>query len=97
MMRRFQVRSGRSVFPLYFGGGAKHTHIEIDDVVLLQELKGTEFPADLIKALGYECATVTQKTYNGVGAPSQVKVAIASPLPRSAFLVTNPPSNGTSR
>jgi exodeoxyribonuclease-3 len=29
------------------------------DVLLLQELKGTEFPADLFKKLGYESATVT--------------------------------------
>ena len=41
------------------------------DVVLLQELKGTEFPADLFKALGYESAAVTQKTYNGVAVLSR--------------------------
>src|ERR1700733_4372822 len=41
------------------------------DVVLLQELKGTEFPADVFKALGYESATVTQKTYNGVAVLSR--------------------------
>jgi exodeoxyribonuclease-3 len=41
------------------------------DVLLLQELKGTEFPTDLFKALGYESAAVTQKTYNGVAVLSR--------------------------
>ena len=36
------------------------------DVLLLQELKGTEFPAAVFKALGYESVAVTQKSYNGV-------------------------------
>lgn len=36
------------------------------DVLLMQELKGAEFPALLFKELGYESAAVTQKTYNGV-------------------------------
>src|SRR5881394_1852801 len=36
------------------------------DVLLLQELKGTEFPSEAFKSLGYESATVTQKAYNGV-------------------------------
>jgi exodeoxyribonuclease-3 len=36
------------------------------DVLLLQELKGTEFPATLFQELGYQSAAVTQKTYNGV-------------------------------
>jgi exodeoxyribonuclease-3 len=36
------------------------------DVLLLQELKGTEFPAAVFEALGYESAAVTQKSYNGV-------------------------------
>jgi exodeoxyribonuclease-3 len=36
------------------------------DVLLLQELKGTEFPATVFKELGYESVAVTQKTYNGV-------------------------------
>ena len=36
------------------------------DVLLLQELKGTEFPAPVFEELGYRCAAVTQKTYNGV-------------------------------
>ena len=36
------------------------------DVLLLQELKAAEFPAQLFKELGYASAAVTQKTYNGV-------------------------------
>ena len=36
------------------------------DVLLLQELKGTEFPALTFKELGYESVAVTQKSYNGV-------------------------------
>lgn len=36
------------------------------DILLMQELKGLEFPADTFAALGYESAAVTQKTYNGV-------------------------------
>jgi exodeoxyribonuclease III len=36
------------------------------DVLLLQGLKGTEFPADVFQKLGYENVAVTQKAYNGV-------------------------------
>ena len=36
------------------------------DVLLLQELKGTDFPAEPFNELGYECVAVTQKSYNGV-------------------------------
>ena len=36
------------------------------DILLLQELKGTDFPTDAFKALGYESVAVTQKSYNGV-------------------------------
>jgi exodeoxyribonuclease-3 len=31
------------------------------DVLLLQELKGTEFPSEVFKSLGYESLAVTQK------------------------------------
>ncbi|QNI30886.1 exodeoxyribonuclease III [Alloacidobacterium dinghuense] len=48
------------------------------DVLLLQELKGTEFPADQFRALGYESATVTQKTYNGVAVLSRHPLQIIS-------------------
>lgn len=36
------------------------------DVLLLQELKGTEFPTDVFSDLGYCTKAVTQKAYNGV-------------------------------
>ena len=36
------------------------------DVLLLQELKGTDFPADVFESVGYQSAAVTQKSYNGV-------------------------------
>jgi exonuclease III len=36
------------------------------DVLLLQELKAVEFPAELFQELGYTSAAVTQKTYNGL-------------------------------
>lgn len=36
------------------------------DVLLLQELKTTEFPSEAFSELGYHNAAVTQKTYNGV-------------------------------
>jgi exodeoxyribonuclease-3 len=36
------------------------------DVLLLQELKSTEFPAAEFQDLGYASAAVTQKAYNGV-------------------------------
>lgn len=48
------------------------------DVLLLQELKGTEFPADLFKDLGYESAAVTQKSYNGVAILSRMPLQIVS-------------------
>ena len=45
------------------------------DVVLLQELKGTEdkFPFLEIEALGYHCAVYGQPTYNGVAILSKEK------------------------
>lgn len=44
------------------------------DVLMMQELKGMEFPADIFKALGYECAFVPQKAYNGVAILSRHKI-----------------------
>lgn len=41
------------------------------DVLLLQELKATEFPSELFKDLGYASAAVTQKSYNGVATLSR--------------------------
>jgi exodeoxyribonuclease-3 len=48
------------------------------DVLLLQELKGMEFPAALFQELGYESAAVTQKTYNGVAILSRYPLEIVS-------------------
>ena len=41
------------------------------DVLLLQELKATEFPALVFQAMGYESVAVTQKSYNGVAVLSR--------------------------
>jgi exodeoxyribonuclease-3 len=41
------------------------------DVLLLQELKGTEFPFEAFKSLGYGSMAVTQKAYNGVATLSR--------------------------
>ncbi len=48
------------------------------DVLLLQELKGTEFPTDLFTQLGYESAAVTQKTYNGVAILSRHPIQVVT-------------------
>lgn len=48
------------------------------DILLLQELKGTEFPAAVFKELGYESAAVTQKTYNGVAVLSRHPLSIVT-------------------
>ena len=44
------------------------------DVLLLQELKGTEFPSEDFKSLGYESVAVTQKAYNGVAILSRHQI-----------------------
>src|ERR1700760_3696991 len=41
------------------------------DVLLLQELKATEFPNLVFDALGYQSVAVTQKSYNGVAVLSR--------------------------
>lgn len=46
------------------------------DVLLLQELKGSIFPAELFRDLGYESAAVTQKAYNGVAVLSRTPIQI---------------------
>jgi exodeoxyribonuclease III len=48
------------------------------DVLLLQELKGTEFPAAVFEELGYESASVTQKSYNGVAILSRKPMEVLS-------------------
>lgn len=48
------------------------------DVLMVQELKGIDFPAEEFKAIGYETAAVTQKTYNGVAifAKSTIEIVL---------------------
>lgn len=48
------------------------------DVLLLQELKGAEFPALVFKGLGYESVAVTQKAYNGVAILSRLPIETIS-------------------
>jgi exodeoxyribonuclease-3 len=48
------------------------------DVLLLQELKGTEFPTDAFKDLGYASTAVTQKAYNGVAVLSRQPIDLIS-------------------
>ncbi len=48
------------------------------DVLFLQELKGTEFPATIFAELGYESAAVTQKSYNGVAVLSLTPIETIS-------------------
>jgi exodeoxyribonuclease-3 len=48
------------------------------DVLLLQELKGSEFPAAVFDELGYHSAAVTQKTYNGVAILARAPMEIIS-------------------
>lgn len=52
------------------------------DVLMVQELKGLEFPADDFKAIGYHTAHVAQKAYNGVAVFSKEPIeVILSELP----------------
>lgn len=48
------------------------------DVLLLQELKSTEFPSGFFQELGYESAAVTQKTYNGIAVLSRTPIETIS-------------------
>jgi exodeoxyribonuclease-3 len=48
------------------------------DVLLLQELKGTEFPAATFQEMGYESVAVTQKAYNGVAILSRHPIETVS-------------------
>ena len=50
------------------------------DVLLLQELKGVEFPDAAFKDLGYETASVTQKAYNGVATVSRFPIETISTI-----------------
>lgn len=54
------------------------------DVMLLQELKGSDFPSEPFRSLGYESVAVTQKAYNGVAILSRLPVkAVSKSLARS--------------
>ena len=44
------------------------------DALLLQELKGTEFPSEVFQSAGYESVAVTQKAYNGVAILSRYPI-----------------------
>jgi len=46
------------------------------DVLMVQELKGMDFPAKDFKAIGYETAAVTQKAYNGVAVFSKTPIEV---------------------
>lgn len=46
------------------------------DVLMVQELKGLDFPAEDFKAICYETAAVTQKAYNGVAIFSKTPITI---------------------
>lgn len=43
------------------------------DILMIQELKGLDFPADDFRGLGYTSTSVTQKAYNGVAILSKQK------------------------
>jgi exodeoxyribonuclease-3 len=46
------------------------------DVLMIQELKGLEFPTDDFKTLGYESIHKGQKTYNGVAILSKTPITL---------------------
>src|SRR4051812_41387164 len=46
------------------------------DVLLMQELKGEVFPAEMFEPLGYHSVAVTQKTYNGVAILSRSPIQV---------------------
>ncbi len=46
------------------------------DVLMIQELKGAEFPAEELELLGYKTHAVTQKAYNGVAIISKHPIEI---------------------
>ena len=48
------------------------------DVLLLQELKGAEFPKAAFEAIGFHAAYVAQKSYNGVATLSRHPLTVLS-------------------
>ena len=63
---------------------ARRDHVErylaesSPDVLMVQELKGVDFPNDDFMTLGYHTAAVTQKTYNGVAVFSKTPIKVLS-------------------
>lgn len=61
---------------------ARREHVEkflesrAPDVLMVQELKGLEFPAEAFDVLGYQSAAVTQKAYNGVAILSKTPIEV---------------------
>lgn len=72
----WNVNSLRARSDRFFAFLARHS----PDVVCLQELKMTDdlFPADALRAIGYEAATFGQKTYNGVAIVSKEPMSDAT-------------------
>ncbi|HEY2858230.1 MAG TPA: exodeoxyribonuclease III [Terracidiphilus sp.] len=48
------------------------------DVLMMQEIKGEVFPAEVFEPLGYHSVAVTQKTYNGVAILSRSPIEVTS-------------------
>ncbi len=48
------------------------------DVLMLQELKGLDFPAEAFRNAGYQSAFVAQKAYNGVATVSRYPIGVVS-------------------
>ncbi|AFL90161.1 exodeoxyribonuclease III [Terriglobus roseus DSM 18391] len=48
------------------------------DVLLMQELKGLEFPAEDFRAVGYESVAIGQKSYNGVAILSRLPIEMVT-------------------
>lgn len=46
------------------------------DVLMMQELKGLDFPADAFLAMGYHTHAVVQKAYNGVAIASRTPITV---------------------
>ena len=49
---------------------------ETPDILMIQELKGLEFPATAFKEIGYHTHAVCQKAYNGVAIISKHEISI---------------------
>ena len=49
---------------------------QIPDVLMIQELKGLNFPAEDFKAPGYKSFAISQKAYNGVAVLSKTPITI---------------------